>query len=84
MNKGIKAKIVCYLFIVLFLTWQGVLKGVEDSHGDIDEDRAHEDDVAPEGHVTRDPEQGRIAPQLFLPFHLSKHVLVTMKEISNF
>ncbi len=68
----------------MFLTWQGVLKWVEASYGDIDKDCAHEDDVAPEGHVTGDPEQGRIAPQLFLPFHLRKHVLIPVKEISNF
>jgi hypothetical protein len=42
----------------LKLTWQGVLEGVEDGYNDVDEDGAHEDDVTPEGHVARHPEEG--------------------------
>ncbi len=60
------------------------MEWIEDGDDDVDKDGAHEDDVAPEGHVTRDPKQSRIASQLFLPFHLGKHVLRFLEEVENF
>jgi hypothetical protein len=66
------------------LTWQRVLERVEDGDDDVDEDGAHEDDVAPEGHEAGHPEQGRVAPQLLLPPHLGKHVVRALKKVGHF
>ena len=60
------------------------MKGIEACDDDVDADGAHEDDVAPEGHVAGYPKERRIASQLLLPLHLRKHVLVTLEKVGYF
>ena len=67
-----------------FLTWKLVFEGVEGSDNHIDKHGRHENDVAPEGHVTRDPEESRIRSQLPLPIHFLEHVVHLGKEVRDF